>query len=412
MRVAALVVAVGDDDVGPLRTDDADQLARRPRRSAPGGTTRGARSGRCRPCRSRGSPSITTSSKPMISADRGQLAGAQLGEALLLLLGGQAVERLAWFAQRRVLQIAFLAAGATHQHGVHAFGRVHRHRRRALRRFVVGMSVHGEQTEPFLHGRERYRGAGRPRRLTRRASPRRPPHRLGSRSPSSAAGCRRDGREMRPALPSQDGSVSTTAPPTVPVTEDDFFNTAADASPALPGGTDRAFDHRLAGTGSASPATVPGVGRHRSMARRRADRPEVHLQGRQRLPGTELDRGAVGTQEIAVTMIDQRRTASITGRWPASAPTSPAWPRAPSPRGRCGAQRIGAPGLHRALPAGRLDALYRITVHFLDQPLLWHPTARPTTCAPPSTPPRSPPPQVTRHVHRQLTRQPTCDWAR
>ena len=40
-----------------------------------------------------------------------------------------------------------------------------------------------------------------------------------------AAACRHDGREMRPALPSQTGTVSTTAAPTVPATEDDFFDT-------------------------------------------------------------------------------------------------------------------------------------------------------------------------------------------
>ena len=57
----------------------------------------------------------------------------------------------------RVLQVALLAAGAAHQHRAHALLLVHRQRRRALRRFVVGMGVHGEQTEPFLHGRERYR---------------------------------------------------------------------------------------------------------------------------------------------------------------------------------------------------------------------------------------------------------------
>jgi phosphatidylethanolamine-binding protein (PEBP) family uncharacterized protein len=41
----------------------------------------------------------------------------------------------------------------------------------------------------------------------------------------AASGCRHDGRNMRPALPSQDGSVSTSVASTVPETDDGFFDT-------------------------------------------------------------------------------------------------------------------------------------------------------------------------------------------
>ena len=88
----------------------------------------------------------------MISADRRQLAGPQLGEQRPSPPRGQAVERLSRLAQRRVLQVALFAAGAAHQHRVHTFGVVHRQGRRALRRFVVGMGVNGEQTERSVHG--------------------------------------------------------------------------------------------------------------------------------------------------------------------------------------------------------------------------------------------------------------------
>ena len=61
-----------------------------------------------------------------------------------------------------------------------------------------------------------------------------------------ASGCRHDGREMRPALPSQDGSVSTSVPSTVPVTEGDFFETAPSntgpADPVAPGGPIQVLD--------------------------------------------------------------------------------------------------------------------------------------------------------------------------
>ena len=44
----------------------------------------------------------------------------------------------------RVVDVAFLAAGAADEHGVHTLRVVAGDRRRALRRLVVGMRVDGE----------------------------------------------------------------------------------------------------------------------------------------------------------------------------------------------------------------------------------------------------------------------------
>ena len=85
----------------------------------------------------------------MILADAASSSGRIVATSCRLLLGRQPVERLALLAQRRVLQVALLAAGATHEHGVHALGVVPGHRRGALGRLVVGMGVHGQQRHPL-----------------------------------------------------------------------------------------------------------------------------------------------------------------------------------------------------------------------------------------------------------------------
>ncbi|HEY0520504.1 MAG TPA: hypothetical protein VGC84_13500, partial [Ilumatobacteraceae bacterium] len=70
-----------------------------------------------------------------------------------------------------------------------------------------------------------------------------------------AAGCRHDGRVMRPALPSQNGSVSTTAATTVPSTESDFFDSVA-SDPGLPGGP---IEPSTTGTGPSTLAQLVAV---------------------------------------------------------------------------------------------------------------------------------------------------------
>jgi Raf kinase inhibitor-like YbhB/YbcL family protein len=242
---------------------------------------------------------MTTSSEPDDLGGPGQLVGAQFGEAGLLLLGRQSVERLTGFAQRRVLQIAFLATGAAHENGVHALGLVHRHRRRALRRFVVGMGVHGEQTEPFVHERERYR-PNPPRRLHRRASPRCHPDlarrarvagiRLPSRRPAAAT-----------ALPSQNGSVSTTCCPDGSRDRGRLLHTQA-ADAAAPGGP---IEVSTTNTGVTIVSATCGAHRHGAVARRRPIDPRYTCKGANVAPALSWSPAPSGTQEIAVTMIDE-----------------------------------------------------------------------------------------------------------
>ena len=61
--------------------------------------------------------------------------------------------------ERRVLEVALLAAGAAHEHGAHALGVVAGQRGRALRGLVVGVGVDGEQAERrrAVQTRPRYR---------------------------------------------------------------------------------------------------------------------------------------------------------------------------------------------------------------------------------------------------------------
>ncbi|HZI44961.1 MAG TPA: hypothetical protein VFD53_07070, partial [Ilumatobacter sp.] len=61
------------------------------------------------------------------------------------------MERLAGLAQRGVLELAFLAAGAAHEHGSHALGVVFGQGRRALRSLVVGVRMDGEDRPGIDH---------------------------------------------------------------------------------------------------------------------------------------------------------------------------------------------------------------------------------------------------------------------
>src|SRR5690606_6351421 len=77
--------------------------------------------------------------------------------------------RLSGFAQMRVLEVALFPTGATHQHRPRPQRVVLGERRRALRRFVVGMGVHGEEGQAVhVASQATWWSAGEPRRLTRR----------------------------------------------------------------------------------------------------------------------------------------------------------------------------------------------------------------------------------------------------
>ncbi len=166
------------------------------------------------------------------------------------------------------------------------------------------------------------------------------------------AGCRHDGREMRPALASQDGTVSTTAPPTAPATEDDFFDDAADASgantlaPLVPGLTVTAPWR----DGSPIDARYTCKGANIAPALSWTDAPE-------------------GTQEIAVTMIDLDFTFdhwTMTG----IAPDVHALAENTTPAGAVAALNgSGVAGYAGPCPPAGATHTYLITVHYLDRAL-------------------------------------------
>ena len=159
-----------------------------------------------------------------------------------------------WLAQGRVLEVALLAAGAAHQHGVHALGVVPGERRGALRRLVVGVGVHGEETEAIGHcarvptsagsglsGHDATSGCrptGRPDQYARpgastqlrRDQCRRSSLLVGA----TLSGCdTNDGRQMREPTSSQRAAVPTTTSstlPGVPITPVDLLTTTTSSS--------------------------------------------------------------------------------------------------------------------------------------------------------------------------------------
>ena len=158
----------------------------------------------------------------MIRADSASSAGRMRDDLGLLLLGREAVERLARLAQRGVLQVALLAAGAADEHGVHALGVVAGDRRRALGRLVVGVGVDGEQGEPLersfagcrvshlLDDTPAARPAPWPRTLRRMPALARAVARRSPSPPSSSACDTGDGRELRPPTSDERAGVPTT----------------------------------------------------------------------------------------------------------------------------------------------------------------------------------------------------------
>ncbi len=185
-----------------------------------------------------------------------------------------------------------------------------------------------------------------------------------------AAGCRHDGRELRPALPSQDGSVSTTAPPTAPDLEDDFFDTAA-SNPALPGGPIEPSTTALPGTG---PSTVAPLVAASALTAPWRDGgpidPRYTCQGDDVSPALSWRKAPAGTQEIAITMIDQDASFD---HWTMAgiAPDVESMAENTPPEGAVAALNgSGGLGYTGPCPPAGSRHVYRITVHFLDQPLL------------------------------------------
>ncbi len=182
-----------------------------------------------------------------------------------------------------------------------------------------------------------------------------------------ASGCRNDGREMRPALPSQDGSVSTTAPPTTPEIEDDFFETVA-TNPALPGGP---IEPTTTGTGPVTLAplvpilTVTAPWRDGGPVDAR-----YTCEGENMAPALSWTDAPEGTQEIAITLIDQDFAFD---HWTLAgiAPDVTSLAENTIPKGAAAALNgSGTTGYTGPCPPEGVTHTYRITVHYLDRALL------------------------------------------
>jgi Raf kinase inhibitor-like YbhB/YbcL family protein len=185
------------------------------------------------------------------------------------------------------------------------------------------------------------------------------------------SGCRHDGRELRPALPSQDGSVSTSAAPTVPATEDDFFDTAA-AGGAVPGGPIEPSTTVL-GTVVVSSTIAPVATALTVTAPWRDGAPidpRYTCKGANVSPPLSWVAAPQGTKEIAVTLIDEDANFdhwTMAGIKPGTTSLAENTP----PEGAVAALNgSGAAGYTGPCPPAGTTHTYRITVHYLDTALL------------------------------------------
>jgi Raf kinase inhibitor-like YbhB/YbcL family protein len=184
-----------------------------------------------------------------------------------------------------------------------------------------------------------------------------------------AAGCRHDGREMRPALPSQDGSVSTTAAPTIPNTEDDFFDTVGTA-PALPGGPIEVSTTLGAGTGSSTIAPLTAALTVTAPWRDGGPIDAIYTcEGDNVSPALTWSAAPAGTQEIALTLIDQDASFD---HWTIAgiAPSVTSLAENTTPDGAVEALNgSGTPEYSGPCPPSGTTHTYRITVHYLSRAL-------------------------------------------
>jgi Raf kinase inhibitor-like YbhB/YbcL family protein len=184
-----------------------------------------------------------------------------------------------------------------------------------------------------------------------------------------AAGCQHDGREMRPALPSQDGSVSTSAAPTVPNTEDDFFDTVVTDPVLLPGGPIETSTTVAGGTGTFAPV-LPALA---VTAPWRDGGPIDTIytcKGDNVSPALSWTAAPAGTQEIAITLIDQDANFD---HWTMAgiAPNVTGLAENTPPEGAVAALNgSGNAGYTGPCPPAGTTHTYRITVHFLNRALL------------------------------------------
>jgi hypothetical protein len=124
------------------------------------------------------------------------------------------------------------------------------------------------------------------------------------------AGCRHDGREMRPALPSQNGSVSTSAAPTThafPTDGGAFFDTAETDQQSTP-----VTDSSPTTSSTSTTSTTTTVAAAFVITAPWRDGAPIDARytckGANVAPALSWTTAPEGTQEIAITMIDQDAT--------------------------------------------------------------------------------------------------------
>ena len=185
-----------------------------------------------------------------------------------------------------------------------------------------------------------------------------------------AAGCRHDGREMRPASPSQNGSVSTTAPATAPDTADDFFDSVAPTEPVSPAGNVEISTTAVAGTGpSTLAALVPALTVTAPWRNGSPIDPRYTCKGDNVAPALSWTAAPEGTQEIALTLIDQDFDFA---HWTLAGigPDVTALAENTTPTGAVAALNgSGKAGYTGPCPPTGVTHTYRITVHYLDRAL-------------------------------------------
>jgi len=180
-----------------------------------------------------------------------------------------------------------------------------------------------------------------------------------------ASGCRHDGRTLRPALPSQNGSVSTSSAPVVPETEDDFFNTEATDAAAAPGGPIEVSTTNTGVTLVTATAALAVTAPWRDGA---AIDPRYTCKGDNVAPALSWSPAPAGTQEIAITMIDEDADFdhwTMTGIKPDVTSMAENTPPAGAVAALNGSGKAGYTG--PCPPSG--THTYRITVYYLDHPL-------------------------------------------
>jgi Raf kinase inhibitor-like YbhB/YbcL family protein len=188
-----------------------------------------------------------------------------------------------------------------------------------------------------------------------------------------AAGCKHDGRVLRPALPSQNGSVSTSAAPTVPETEDNFFDTIETDPALVPGGPIEPSTTVLGGASVATLAPLASLVSSLVVTVPWRDGgpidPRYSCKGLNVAPALSWTAAPEGTQEIAITMVDQDIDFdhwAMTG----IAPDVTALAEGATPAGAVAALNgTGTTGYTGPCPPSGATHTYRITVHYLDSAL-------------------------------------------